>query len=193
MNIAYVKVSTTDKEENKARQINALEKYDINSWYNETVSMSDCNKPKLKELLKFAKANDSIYVYSLDRLARTINDLYYIICEIQAKGFNLVSIKESIDTNTPDGQARLTMVRDLYLFERENFLERQREGIAIAKKKGLYKGRKKIEYPDNWIEIYTKYESRELKGIIAMEKLGLKKNTFYKLVSEYKEEINKIT
>lgn len=193
MNIAYVKVSTTDKEEKKARQIDSLKNYNINTWYVETLSMNNSNKPKLQEILRFAKANDNIYVYSLDKLARTIKDLYYIVGEIQAKGFNLVSIKEDIDTNFPEGELKLTMVYDLYLFECENILERQRGGIAIAKKNGVYKGRKKIEYPDNWIEIYTKYESRELKGIIAMEKLGLKKNTFYKLVSEYKEEINKIT
>ena len=63
-------------------------------------------------------------------------------------------------------------------------LERQREGIAIAKSKGAYKGRKKVEKPDNWDEVYPRWKNRELTAGKAMELLGLKRNTFYKLVSE---------
>ena len=72
-------------------------------------------------------------------------------------------------------------------FERANLLERQKEGIAIAKENGAYKGRKEIDFPTNWIEIYIKYKTRELTGTKAMEQLGLKRNTFYKLVKEHEE------
>ena len=73
------------------------------------------------------------------------------------------------------------MIGAINTFEIENMLERQREGIAIAKKNGVYKGRKRIDYPENWNEIYLKYKNRELTAIKSMELLGLKKNTFYKL------------
>ena len=79
----------------------------------------------------------------------------------------------------------VTMIGAIYQFERENTLERQREGIAIAKKEGKYKGRKEIDYPENWTEVYNKYKCRELKGTEAMQELGLKKTTFYKLVKKY--------
>jgi DNA invertase Pin-like site-specific DNA recombinase len=73
----------------------------------------------------------------------------------------------------------------IYEFERSNLLERQKEGIIIAKANSKYKGRKEINRPDNWLEVYNLYKCRELTATKAMEKLGLKKNTFYKLVKEY--------
>jgi len=78
----------------------------------------------------------------------------------------------------------LTMIGAIAEFERENMLERQREGIAIAKEKGAYKGRKEIKRPANWDEVYSKYKHRELTGTKAMSILGLKRNTFYKLIKQ---------
>ena len=82
----------------------------------------------------------------------------------------------------------LTMIAAIAEFERANMLERQREGIAIAKAEGKYKGRKSIGYPDNWEEIYNKYKNRELTGTKAMELLSLKRNTFYKLVKKFEAD-----
>ncbi|MBL2288403.1 recombinase family protein, partial [Klebsiella pneumoniae] len=82
----------------------------------------------------------------------------------------------------------LTMLAAINEFERENLLERQREGIAIAKEKGLYKGRKKVDFPSGWEEVYKLWQTREITATEAMERLELKKTTFYKLVKEYKEE-----
>jgi len=78
----------------------------------------------------------------------------------------------------------LTMIGAINEFERANMLERQREGIAIAKSKGVYKGRKEIEKPEGWNEVYTQWKRRELTATKAMEMLRLKRNTFYKLVGE---------
>ena len=77
------------------------------------------------------------------------------------------------------------MIGAINEFERTNLLERQKEGIAIAKAKGKYKGRKKIEYPDNWKEVYEKWKHREITGTAAMNELGLKRNTFYNLIKKY--------
>jgi DNA invertase Pin-like site-specific DNA recombinase len=81
----------------------------------------------------------------------------------------------------------LTMIGAINEFERANMLERQREGIAIAKEKGKYKGTKAIEKPKNWAEVYGLYKNRTITGTKAIELLGLKRNTFYKFVSEENE------
>jgi DNA invertase Pin-like site-specific DNA recombinase len=182
MNVAYVRVSTI--EQNEARQIEGLKKYNIDEWFTEKVSAKDTNRPKLQEVIKFARSGDTIYILSLDRLARSTKDLLDIVDQLKDKGINLVSSKESIDTSTATGKLMLTMIGAINTFERENMLERQREGIAIAKENGAYMGRKEIEYPANWIEVYNKYKTRDLTGTKAMEILGLKRNTFYKLIKD---------
>lgn len=185
MNIGYVRVSTI--EQNEGRQIEALKKHNIDKLFTEKVSAKNTNRPELKAMIEFAREGDTIYIHSLDRLARSTKDLLEIVEELQAKGIHLVSNKENIDTNTATGKLMLTMIGAIAEFERANLLERQKEGIAIAKENGAYKGRKEIDFPTNWIEIYIKYKTRELTGTKAMEQLGLKRNTFYKLVKEHEE------
>jgi len=185
MNIAYVRVSTIDQ--NEARQVEGLKKYNIDKWFTEKVTAKDTNRPKFKEMVEFVREGDTVYIHSLDRIARNTKDLLNIVEQLEAKNIHLVSSKESIDTNTATGKLMLTMIGAINTFERENMLERQREGIAIAKENGAYMGRKEIEYPISWIEVYNKYKNRALTGTKAMELLGLKRNTFYKLVKEYEE------
>ena len=84
----------------------------------------------------------------------------------------------------------LTMIGAINEFERTNLLERQREGIALARQQGKYKGRKKIGFPDNWEEVYTEWKSRQITGAQAMNLLNLKRNTFYNLIKEYEEKNN---
>lgn len=183
MKIAYVRVSSV--EQNEGRQIEALKKYDIDKWFTEKVSAKDTNRPQLKAMIDFAREGDTIYIHSFDRLARSTKDLLEIVEILNNKKIHLVSLKENIDTSTPTGKLMLTMIGAIAEFERANLLERQREGIAIAKHQGKYKGRKEIDYPSNWEEVYKKYKVRELKANEAMEQLGLKRNTFYKLVKKY--------
>lgn len=185
MNIGYVRVSTV--EQNEGRQLESLKKRDIEKLFTEKVSAKDTNRPQLKAMLEFAREGDTIYIHSLDRLARSTKDLLQIVDELQAKGIHLVSNKENIDTSTATGKLMLTMIGAIAEFERANMLERQREGIALAKATGAYKGRKEIDFPANWIEVYNKYKTRELTGTKAMEILGLKRNTFYKLVRDHEE------
>ncbi|MBV4417189.1 recombinase family protein [Clostridium tyrobutyricum] len=185
MNIGYVRVSTV--EQNEERQIAALKKHNIDKWFIEKVSAKDTNRPQLKAMIDFAREGDNIYIHSLDRLARSTKDLLNIVDELQQKKIHLISNKENIDTSTATGKLMLTMIGAIAEFERANLLERQREGIAIAKRQGKYKGRKKIDFPENWNEVYQRWKSREIKGNEAMELLGLKRNTFYKLVKEYQK------
>lgn len=186
MNIAYVRVSTIDQ--NEARQVEGLQKYNIDKWFTEKVSAKDTNRPELKTMLEFAREGDTIYIHSFDRLARSTSDLLNLVEQFQAKGIHLVSNKENIDTSTPTGKLMLTMIGAINTFERENMLERQREGIAIAKAEGKFKGRKEIDYPKNWNDIYPRWKNRELQSNEAMEQLGLKRNTFYKLIKKYEED-----
>lgn len=186
MNIAYIRVSTVDQ--NEARQIEGLRNYNIDKTFMEKVSAKDTNRPQLKAMLEFAREGDNIYVWDFSRLARSTKDLLEIVEQLQAKGIHLKSIKENLDTNTPTGKLMLTMIGAINEFERLNLLERQREGIALAKMKGAYKGRKIIDYPTNWSEVYPKWKSRELTGTKAMDQLGLKRNTFYNLVKKYESE-----
>ena len=140
MKIAYVRVSTV--EQNEARQIEALEKHGINEWFIEKVSAKDTNRPKLQELLKFARKGDTVYIHDFSRLARSTKDLLEIAEQLNSKGVDLVSNKENIDTSTPTGKLMLTMLGAIAEFERQNLLERQREGIEIAKREKKFKGRK---------------------------------------------------
>lgn len=185
MNIAYVRVSTV--EQNEDRQLEGLKKYNIDKWFTEKVSAKDTNRPQLQTMLDYAREGDTIYIWDFSRLSRSVKDLLDIVEKLQDKGIHLISIKENLDTSTPTGKLMLTMIGAINEFERANLLERQREGIAIAKENGAYKGRKKIDFPSNWEDVYKKWKKRELKGNEAMEQLGLKRNTFYNMIKEYEK------
>ena len=108
MNIAYVRVST--EEQNESRQKEGLEKYDIEKWYVEKVSAKDTNRPKLKEMLDYAREGDTIYVWDFSRLARSTKDLLELVELMNDKKIHLKSIKENLDTSTPTGKLMLTMI-----------------------------------------------------------------------------------
>ena len=116
----------------------------------EKISAKDTNRPKLKEMLDFAREGDTIFIHDFSRLARSTEDLLKIVKDLDTKGIHLVSNKENIDSSTPTGKLMLTIIAGINEFERTNLKERQAEGIARAKEKGVYKGRKKIDRPKNW-------------------------------------------
>ena len=183
MNIAYVRVSSIDQ--NEARQVEALEKYGIERWYIEKISGKDANRPKLQEMLEYVREGDTVHIHDLSRLARSTADLLVIVDQLSKKGVHLVSNKENIDSSTPTGKLMLTMIGAINEFERTNILERTREGIAIAKREGVYKGRKPIDVPENWDEVTKSWCSGKITAREAMNQLGLKPNTFYRLCSKH--------
>lgn len=184
--VAYIRVSSV--EQNLEQQKELLEKYGIDRWYEEKASAKDTNRPKFQEMMDWVREGDTIYIRDFSRLARSTQDLLNITTELKEKGVKLVSDKENIDSSTPHGELMLTMIGAINAFERANMLERQKEGIAIAKQKGVYKGRKQIDFPSNWNNVYKQWKSREMTAKQAMEELGLKRTTFYKLVKEYEEQ-----
>lgn len=182
MNMAYIRVSTI--EQNEQRQIEAMQKYNIEKWFTEKVSAKDTNRPKLQELLEFVREGDTIHIHDFSRLARSTRDLLDIVEQLNAKGVHLISNKENIDTSTPTGKLMLTMIGAINEFERVNLLERQREGIAIAKRSGKYKGGKS-KTVDNFAECYDRYISRKItKSALACE-LGISRPTLDKLIKEF--------
>ena len=186
MKIAYVRVSTI--EQNEARQIEALEKYEIEKWFTEKVSGKDTNRPQLQQMLEFAREGDTIYVHDFTRLARSTKDLLDIVEHLKSKGIHLVSNKESIDTSTPTGKLMLTFLAGIAEFERENLLERQREGIAIAKRNGKYKGRKPFK-SDKFGELYQEYIKRKITKAEFANQLCTSRPTLDKLIRNYEKSL----
>ena len=183
MKVAYVRTST--EEQHEARQMEAMKGFGIDKYFIEKKSgKNTTDRPQLQAMLNFVREGDTVYIHSLDRLARSTQDLLNIVEQLQAKGVELHSDKEAIDSNTPTGKLMLTMIAAINQFERENLLERQREGIAIAKEQGKYKGRKQIK-PDAWEEAYAKYKAREIKSVSELAKvLGISRPTVYKLIEQ---------
>lgn len=186
-NIAYVRVSTTDQ--NEARQNEALNKYNIDKWYVEKITGKDTNRPKLIEMLDFIREDDTVYVEEFSRLGRSTQDLLDIVQHIENKGAKFISIKENFDTKTPAGRLQMTMMAAIAEFERSMILERQREGIAIAKREGKYKGRKKIKRTDIDIH-YDRYMSRKASKTQIANELGISRNTLTRLFNEYEKTLS---
>ena len=182
MNIAYVRVSTV--EQNDSRQREALERHNIDKWFCEKVSGKDTNRTKLKEMLEFAREGDTIYIHDFSRIARSTKDLLSIVEMLNEKKINLVSNKENIDTSTPTGKLMLTMIGAINEFERMNLLERQREGIEIAKKEGKYKGRKEVKI-EGFENHYQRYMRREVSKAQLARELEISRPTLDKLFREY--------
>ena len=183
MNLGYVRVSTI--EQNEARQIEALKVHHIDKWFTEKVSAKSMDRPKLQEMLDFAREGDTIYIHDFSRLARSTEDLLHIVSLLSEKKVNLVSNKEAVDTSTPTGRLMLTMIAAIAQFERENLLERQREGIAIAKAEGKYKGGQVKKIDDNtWNELYELYRTRQITKVEFAKRLNVSRPTLDKLLKE---------
>lgn len=185
MIIGYIRVST--KEQNTERQEEALKKEGAEKVFIEKISGKNTNRPKLQEMMQFVREGDTLIVESYSRLARSTTDLLTIIAELESKGVKFISLKEHIDTNTPQGKFMLTIFAGLSQFERECILQRQAEGIAIAKSQGKYKGRKPVTLPPNWQEVITLWKTGDITARVAQKKLGMKPATFYRKVKELEQ------
>ena len=183
MRVGYVRCSTI--EQNEARQIKMMQEQKAEKIFTDKASGKSTNRKAFKEMMSFVRAGDIVVVESISRIARNTRDLLSIISELTEKGVEFVSLKESIDTTTPQGRFMLTVFGALAELERENILERQREGIEIAKSEGRYKGRKPVGVDeDKFKALCAKWRAGEITATAAMKELGLKPNTFYRRVKE---------
>ena len=181
MKIGYIRVST--QEQNTMRQEALMEALGVDEVYIDRMSGKNTNRPELQKMMEYVRKGDTVIVESISRFARNTRDLLELVERLTAKGGEFVTKKEAIDTTTPTGKFMLTVFGAVAELEREYILQRQREGIAIAKEQGKYKGRKPIQTPE-FEQIVAKWRSGTITAAEAMRILHMTKTTFYRKVKQ---------
>lgn len=181
MNIGYIRVSTA--EQNTVRQEVLMQELGVRQLYIDKTSGKNTSRPELQRMMAYVRQGDTVIVESISRFARNTKDLLVLVDQLTAKGVEFVSRKEAIDTTTPTGKFMLTIFAAVAELEREYLLQRQREGIEIAKQNDVYKGRKPNPLPDNFEAVVSKWKTGNITAVEAMRKLNMKPNTFYRRVT----------
>ena len=186
--IGYIRVSTEHQE--TARQEAIMNQYHVERIFAEKMSGKNANRPELKAMLEYVREGDTLYIESISRLGRSTHDLLNIIDVLQKKGVTFVSSKEIIDTNTPQGRFVLSIFAVLSELECEQTLQCQREGIAIAKSQGKYKGRQPIAIDwDKFGQLYEQWKSGTITAVWFQKEMELRTNTFYRRLRDYERRI----
>jgi DNA invertase Pin-like site-specific DNA recombinase len=200
----YARVSS--KEQNLDRQIDELRKYVPNAAdiIFEKQSGKDFERPEYKKLRMMMREGDTLYLMSLDRLGRNKIEVKQELENLRATGVNIRIL--DIPTTLMDfGQygdmqrGIMEMVNNILIevlstmaeSERRTIRKRQAEGIAAAKARGKHLGRPKLDFPDNWIAVYQRWQNKEITAVAAMQELDMKKTSFYKLVRLYQRDTGK--
>ena len=179
--IGYIRVSTF--EQNPERQLEGIK---LDRSYVDKASGRDANRPQLEALLDYVRDGDTVKVHSMDRLARNLDDLRRIVQLITKKGARIEFSKENLSftgEDSPMATLLLSVMGAFAEFERSLIRERQKEGIAIAKSKGLYRGRKPKLSSEQIIELKNKVELGIPKAKVARE-FGISRATLYSLLSQ---------
>jgi len=174
--IGYIRVSAIDQ--NTERQLDGV---DVDRTFTEKASGKDTQRPQLKAALEYARDGDTLLVHSMDRLARNAEDLLRIVRELNGRGVSVEFVRNQLTFSgkaDPMGKLMLTLLAAFGEFERELIRERQREGIAIAKAKGVYKGRKKALPPEQLKELVELANSGLPKAELARS-YGISRETVY--------------
>ena len=183
--IGYIRVSSL--EQNTIRQLDGLQ---VDKIFTDKCSGKDTNRPQLMAMLEFIRQGDTIYVHSMDRLARNLDDLRKLVDRITNKKITLTFVKEGLtftkDEKNPISKLILSVVGAIAEFERSLIKERQREGIELAKKSGKYKGRSKSLTKEQLDEIYQLVKDRYKKVEIA-KKFGICRDTLYRYLNQSKD------
>ena len=179
MKIGYIRISTEDQ--NTARQEVLMQQLGVDEVFIDKFSGKNTDRPELKRMMAYVRRGDTVVVESISRFARNTRDLLNLMEELSAKEVAFVSQKEAIDTSTPTGKFMLTVFGAVAELEREYILQRQREGIAVAKANGVYKGRKPITRP-NFDAVVAEWRGGSITAVEAMRRLEMKPSTFYRKV-----------
>ena len=184
MKIGYIRVST--EEQNTARQEVLLQELGVDEVFIDKASGKNADRPELTHMMNYVRRGDTVIVESISRFARNTRDLLDLVEQLTEKQVEFVSRKEAIDTTTPTGKFMLTVFAAVAELEREYILQRQREGIAIAKQQGKYRGRPPKAYPD-FERIAARWQKGEITAVQAMKQLGMSKTRFYERVKRLKK------
>lgn len=200
MKIGYARVSTSDQ--NLDRQIEALKKSGVQKIFEEKISGKNMERPQLKELLDYIHDDDVVTVLSLDRLGRNSQDLTQVIDQIRKKGavLNVLDLPTFTGVEDSNLRALLTnLVLEIYKYtaeeERRKILSRQKQGIQLAKKRGIYKGRKKEYSPTGskrflYNGVVNGLKAGKTVAQIARE-VGIARNQVYR-IRDYAKTINEL-
>ena len=176
LRIGYIRVSSIDQ--NPERQ---LEGVALDKTFTDKASAKDINRPQLMEMLDFVREGDVIIVHSMDRLARNLEDLRHLVQNQTQRGIRIEFVKEGLSfsgDDSPMATLLLSVMGAFAEFERALLKERQREGIALAKKRGVYKGRKRALDQEQIIQLKQRAEAGEKKAALARE-FGISRDTVY--------------
>ena len=174
--IGYVRVSSFDQ--NPERQ---LENISLNRVFTDKASGKDTKRPELEALLAFVREGDTVVVHSMDRLARNLDDLRRLVQMLTKRGIRIEFVKEGLHftgEDSPMANLLLSVMGAFAEFERALIRERQREGIALAKKRGAYRGRKKALSPEQVAALRQRAAAGEQKAALARE-FGISRETLY--------------
>ncbi len=188
MKIGYIRVST--QEQNTIRQEVLMQELGVDEVYIDRMSGKNTKRPELQRMMEYVRHGDTVIVESISRFARNTRDLLDLVERLTEKGVEFVSKKEAIDTTTPTGKSMLTIFGAVAELEREYILQRQREGIAIAKEQGKYTGRKATQ-PANFDRVVTQWRRGEITAVEAMRTLKMSKSTFYRRVKELPSSVER--
>jgi DNA invertase Pin-like site-specific DNA recombinase len=192
MNVGYIRVSSTGQ--NTDRQMDAFDNtLDLDKVFTDKVSGATKDRPELKTCMEYLRENDTLYIYSMDRLARNLVDLQGIVKELTQRGVCIKFIKEQLTFEqsgvNPMNTLLLQVMGAFAEFERSLIKERQMEGIKSAKAKGVKFGRKAKLTPEQKTEIMNRLKSEPFtKKSDLMHEYDISRATFYRLVSSYKAE-----
>jgi DNA invertase Pin-like site-specific DNA recombinase len=176
MRVGYVRVSSDDQ--NTDRQLDGLS---LDKVFTDKLSGKNVDRPALQQMINFVRERDTVVVHSMDRLARNLDDLRKIVCMLTSKKVKVEFIKESLvftGEDSPMSMLLLNVMGAFAEFERSLILERQKEGIEAAKKKGVYKGRRKLLNDDQANELRSRVAAGEQKASIARD-FGISRETVY--------------
>lgn len=177
MRVGYIRVST--REQNTIRQEKFMAELMVEEVFIDKISGKNMDRPELKRMLDFIRKGDIVIVESISRFARNTRDLLELIDILTKKEVSFISLKENIDTTTPTGKFMLTIFAAVAELEREYILQRQREGIEIAKQQGKYAGRKPIILT-NSSSIISNWKNGKITASKAAKLMGISRSTFYR-------------
>lgn len=177
--IGYIRVSTL--EQNTERQLDGIV---VDKTFTDKASGKDTKRPELDNMLAFVREGDTVVVHSMDRLARNLDDLRQIVQNLTKRGIKLEFIKESLvftHDASPMAQLMLSVMGAFAEFERALIRERQKEGIALAKQRGVYKGRKRKLSDEQVADMKQRIKQGEAKASIARD-FNISRETLYQYV-----------